>query len=369
MTGKKTLLIFSLLSLQIFVSFFIWAALIDKIATTKIITNTYISGVAVQGLTYEQAKQALQKRYPHPFDRTIFLTAGGNQLAVNLKEIGAEYLYLEALAGSFGRPREKSGLAGLNQTLKELIRGPRINLPVRVNEDLLAEKINELNRMYFKEPVNAVLNWQDGRPVVTPEEYGKAIDIKGTLAKFSELKVPLPDQFEAVVSVIKPAVQAKELAEFKYVLGAYETIYAPNELARAHNIKTAAAAIDNTIIRPGQVFSFNETVGERTKENGYQKAPVIKASRMEIDYGGGICQVSTTLYNAALMAGLEIIERHPHARAVPYVQRGMDAAVANNTLDLKLKNNLSASVYLSCRAENGRLSVKILGKIPPRKIK
>lgn len=122
-------------------------------------------------------------------------------------------------------------------------------------------------------------------------------------------------------------------------LASFTTKFSKYSKQRNNNIALAARSIDQTIVQPGETFSYNETLGPTTKQNGYQKARIFVAGKEEKGYGGGVCQVSSTLYNAALIAGLEITERHPHSRAVHYVEEGKDAATSYGSIDLKFINN------------------------------
>jgi len=115
---------------------------------------------------------------------------------------------------------------------------------------------------------------------------------------------------------------------------------------RIENIKLASSAINGLKITPGESFSFNETVGERTEERGYKKAPIIIYEEREYDYGGGVCQMSTTLYQAAKKAGLEIEEHHTHKKEVNYSAKGEDSAVDYGVLDLKFKNNTESEIVI-----------------------
>jgi vancomycin resistance protein YoaR len=118
----------------------------------------------------------------------------------------------------------------------------------------------------------------------------------------------------------------------------YTTTLYNKEENRVHNIETAAEKLNKTIVRPGEVFSFNETIGERTKDRGFKKASIIVDGEKKTGTGGGVCQISSTLYNAALLADMKILERHEHSRKVPYVPEGKDAAVVYGSKDFKFKN-------------------------------
>src|SRR5262249_20980060 len=116
-------------------------------------------------------------------------------------------------------------------------------------------------------------------------------------------------------------------AEVRARISSFSTSFHLGEKGRSHNIRLAASTLNGKEIKAGQTFSFNQTLGERTPEAGYQKAPYLEGGdKVEVN-GGGICLVSSVLYNAALLGGLEIVERHPHSRIVPYLPAGQDATV------------------------------------------
>lgn len=142
----------------------------------------------------------------------------------------------------------------------------------------------------------------------------------------------------------------------------YTNIYDKSE-NRMNNLKIAANNLNNTIIKSGETFSFNETMGPSTKEKGYKEAKIFDADgNVIMGYGGGICQISSTLYNAALELNLEIIERHSHSKKVQYVEDGKDAAISYNRLDLKFKNTLNYDILIECKVDNNKVYIKILEK-------
>jgi vancomycin resistance protein YoaR len=149
------------------------------------------------------------------------------------------------------------------------------------------------------------------------------------------------------------------------VLGRFETSYAHDEAhkGRAFNVELAAQAFDGKALAPGQVLSFNDTVGERTAAFGYAKATVIRDGMLAEGTGGGACQVASTLHTAALLAGLEIVARTPHSRASAYIRMGFDATVAASAgpgapaIDLKLRNTFAVTVTVRSKAAKGNLEI------------
>ncbi len=149
-------------------------------------------------------------------------------------------------------------------------------------------------------------------------------------------------------------------------LAAFTTSLARRTASQRHNAILAARALDGAKVPPGGTFSYNRCVGNWTAEAGYRKAPVSNEGVLVRAVGGGVCQVSTALYNAALLADLPIVERHPHAVAPTYVPPGRDAAVAFDTLDLRFRNPGPHPIAIRCRITRDYLTVALMGKHPPK---
>ena len=176
----------------------------------------------------------------------------------------------------------------------------------------------------------------------------------GTLTLPASTPIPLSTPGASTAITPEPTItkNPNEISSFA------TTIYDKNE-NRVNNIKIAAEELDKTVIEPGEVFSFNETVGRRSKEKGYEEAPIFVDGEKSKGVGGGVCQVSTTLYNAALEADLEIIERHRHSREVSYVEEGKDAAVVYNSKDLRFKNTKDYPIEIRISVSEDEIHVTI----------
>lgn len=163
--------------------------------------------------------------------------------------------------------------------------------------------------------------------------------------------------FVAAVSVASPAPgdflgqQAQE-SSFPVELGSFSTTLLGSLAARTHNIRLAVTALDSAVLEPGAELSFNQHVGPRTLERGYQMAPVILREQRQLQLGGGICQVASTMFSAALIAGLTPVERWRHSSPVDYIAVGEDATIAWGYKDLKLRNDSGQTL---------RLRVEIVG--------
>lgn len=208
-------------------------------------------------------------------------------------------------------------------------------------------------------PVNAQI---DKTGKIVSEQIGYMLDKSSFSKKFyeyyygneaAELKVPLHPVHPKVDSEILSHIRVQRI-------GQYVTYFNRRNKQRSHNITLATEAINNHVVFPGETFSFNEVVGKRTRERGYLSAPVIVRGELSEDIGGGICQVSSTLYNAVDHAGLNIVQRYSHSRRVPYVPRGRDATVSWYGPDFVFKNDLNQPILIQAKIYGGSMIVYIL---------
>lgn len=148
------------------------------------------------------------------------------------------------------------------------------------------------------------------------------------------------------------------------VVAAYTTNLRGRTAAQVHNVRLALRALDGTYLQPGDEFSFNRTVGSWSGDRGYVKAPVSYNGDLVPSWGGGVCQASSTLYNAALLAGLEILERHRHQFPPRYVPPGQDAAVAHHNIDLRFRNPYEWPLRIEAQIEGDRVACRVLSPRP-----
>lgn len=242
-----------------------------------------------------------------------------------------------------------------------------IAYPVKIeyNPESIKEMIKEWDANLATEYINARLEIDKQKGlIVIPGSPGTRVDVDLTLKelpqefnlnqKSTEIRVPI------VIQEKHPIINASDLQNMGE-LASFTTWYNVHEVDRSHNLKKAADSINGTVIAPGDVFSFNNVVGPRTYETGYRDAMIIIGGIFEPGLGGGICQVSSTLYNAALLAGLDIVERHNHALAVAYIPLGRDATVAYGLQDFKFRNNTNYPIYIRANAVSGNLTINIYG--------
>ncbi|WP_210366512.1 VanW family protein [Bacillus sp. REN3] len=232
---------------------------------------------------------------------------------------------------------------------------PFLDFPV-MNHRLLDSMVEKLALEVKKEPVNAML---DERGNIIPEVVGYVIDkpeLKKSLASAffehgpTELRIPTIPVYPKVDSEVIANISTK-------LIGHYITFYNSGNKERSHNIDLATEAINNYVLFPGETFSFNEVVGKRTASKGYKPAPVIVRGELSEGIGGGICQVSSTLFNAADRSGMKIVERYSHSKQVPYVPPGRDATVSWQGPDFSFKNIYNQPILIRAKSFHGQMVV------------
>lgn len=232
-------------------------------------------------------------------------------------------------------------------------------------------EVQKIAKNIEKEPKNAeikVLNNQCLYSIVS-EENGVKLNknILYSMILYNKLN-KIEENVSIYTSVVNPELTESKIKDIFVKRGEFETNFKSSSEDRKTNIKKATQSIDGKVLLPGEVFSFNECTGERGEKEGYKRANIINNGQFVESYGGGVCQVSTTLYNACLRAGLEIVEVNPHSLAVSYVNPGFDAMVNMGVSDLKIKNNTNNNILITGSSLNDICRFVIYGERYPYKI-
>ena len=200
--------------------------------------------------------------------------------------------------------------------------------------------------------------------VFVSEVPGKGIDQPALIDAILQADPLSGDTIQIPITVLEPAT-TREMLEGKYTKRGpgYTTSFSDSTKNRKYNIRFGADKINGTILKPGEVFSANDTLGKRTRKNGWKNAGAYEGGEVVQQAGGGVCQLSSTLYNAVLYADLEIVERRNHSMPVHYVSRGRDATInsVGNIIDFKFRNNTSGDIIILAYTEGNNLHMEIYG--------
>ncbi|HHD92378.1 MAG TPA: hypothetical protein ENL06_02005 [Candidatus Portnoybacteria bacterium] len=247
---------------------------------------------------------------------------------------------------------------------------PQLSFNRKKIENYLIKLSSEINQA----PINAQVNFENGKvKVFHLARWGKEVDIQKSIFEIENGLEQQQKRIRLVINPIKPLIvnnQDIEKLGIKDLLAVGESSFSGSPLNRIHNIKIGASKVSGLLIKPNEEFSFNQILGGVTKENGYLPELVIKNHQVIPELGGGLCQVSTTVFRAAVRAGLIITERQPHAFPVVYYNpQGFDATVYNNSPDLKFVNNTPNYLLIQTKIKNNHLYVYLYGTNDDREVK
>ncbi len=234
------------------------------------------------------------------------------------------------------------------------------------SEEAPTPGVDSIYNEIFSEPKDASYEIKDGKLIITPEIVGRNIDKEEIKSQID--KITSGGAITLKVQTTMPEITEKSINEslFGYSLGQYSSSYATSTKNRADNVELAARKINGYILMPGEEFSYNKVVGRRTTENGFKEAPVFANGDTVQGLGGGVCQVSSTLYSAVLYADLQVLERKSHSMTVSYVPKGQDATVSYGSIDFRFKNNTKNPIKISVTTGGKKVNVSILGAKPEK---
>ncbi len=339
-------------------------------------------GVKIDGIDFSNKKETdvnnyfLQKNN-EASDAAFVFSYQDKSATVSAREIdfGYDEDLLTAQALSIGR--SKDPITNLSLIFQSYTMGINLSSSYKFSEDKLYKKLDSLIEEINEKPTEAVFNFENGRVTefkassdgqeVNKEELNKQIISKAKMiSNYSAQKIvtiPIP------VKILKPNLTTDKVNEMgiKELIGTGTSTFKGSIENRIYNINLAATRLNGVLIPPGEVFSFNNTIGDVSSLTGYKQAYVIQNGRTVLGDGGGVCQVSTTFFRALLNAGLPITERNQHAYRVSYYEQdsapGVDAAIYTPNIDLKFKNDTGHHILVQTVIDNSeqRLTFMLYG--------
>lgn len=329
----------------------------------RIYKNIYIENIDVSGLTKEEAINKIEK-YIYEKDK-IKLKYRDRIYNLNLKDIDLNY-NINSIVDEALELDKKSNLIDNVKSKLKLSFGEKSNfiLKVRYDEEKLNSYIGNISKDINTNPVNSTIsiNEDTNEFILTKEKIGTYVD-KEKLLNIINNKINTREYFIEDIPVynINPKYNFKKLSNIDSVLGIYETKFNPKNYNRVENIKLAADKINNIIVDSKEQFSFNKIIGARSLKRGFKEAPIIINGEMKEGIGGGICQVSSTVYNAALYSGLEILQTRNHSIPSGYISKGRDATVSYGNIDLIFRNNYDYPILIKNFIKEDKLISVVYG--------
>ena len=321
-----------------------------------VLPGTVVRGLNLGGMTVSRAQAALEESLRWA-GRKVTFTGNGRSLEASFeRDLGVT-------------PDFAATVRGCRRPLWLLSRR-ECPLVLSADQKKLASFATELSVLFDQEGRDARLGLAPGdKVVVVPEKTGRTLDFaafEGMFLGDGRLSYRIPETIELPFTETAPRVFARDLERFLPLekVAEFATYYAEGN-DRSFNIGLACVPLSEVTIGPGETFSFNNVVGARTAECGYRKAPTFVGEETVDDFGGGVCQVSTTVYVSMLKAGFSVGERYCHTKPVDYVPMGLDATVTYDYLDLKMTNTADVPCLLRVTAKGGQLRADIYGKPSP----
>ncbi len=334
----------------------------------RICRGVTVGGYDVGGMTMPEAGAHLRAQMSKCETAPISLRLGDETWRVSPEEIGTVVDIEAALRAAYSIGRSGRLYARLVQRRQAAREGVEIPLVVSVDEQRLRDLVFALANVVQVQPVDArIVITDEDEVIIEPSSEGRQLDVDGLISRLRSTTLARGTrEIDLPVERVLPAVLTSELQArgIARLLGQYTTKFKASNVKRSENIRLGAAMIDGTIIAPGDVFSFNEVVGPRTPERGFLEADIIVNAELVPGIGGGICQVSTTLYNAALLSDLQVVSRINHSLPISYVPLGRDATVSYGAIDLKIKNNTDHHVLLKASVDKDTITFKVFGDLP-----
>ena len=359
MIGDKTFNKFIYLSIIIIIAFST-VGIAPVYKDKKIHKNITIENISVGKLTKEEAVNILEKTYPLD---NFNINYNNESWTIKPEDIELSFHIEERVDEALNYTRSKSIWNNIKRKGKLNINKPyNIKIKATYNEVKLSKQLEKIYEKVNVEAVDATFYVEPSGEIKRSEsKEGRDVDISKlkddiynmiNKKKIKDINLP--------VLTLYPKTSTKQVKSINSILGQFSTSF-NDSTSRGSNIHVAGESTSDVLLMPGETFSYNKKTGARNWVNGYQSAPIIVGGKVVNGEGGGVCQVSTTIYNAALLSGLTIDEVHNHSLPSRYAPRGRDATVSYGYTDLKFTNPYTHPVYIKNIVGNGAITSKIYG--------
>lgn len=310
----------------------------------------YVGDIDLSGLTYNQAVEKINKYVNDFSDGEIVLESiDGNSVNVTAKDLGISWndsgILEEAL--SLGK---KGNLVQKYKERKDIQNEKKVyDLKLIYDTSAIRAIVEEQGTLYNIESKDGSISRENGSFKIIPGEAGRVIDVESSVKEIEKnLEDYRGEKKVIALNVIEddPYGKASDLEKIKDVIGTFTTSFSSSGSERSGNVRNGTNLVNGTLLLPGEQFSMYKTVSPFTEENGYYMAGSYLNGMVVESLGGGICQVSSTLYNAVIRAELQVDERYNHSMIVTYVKMSSDAAISGTSKDFKFTNNLDYPIYI-----------------------
>ncbi len=327
----------------------------------KIHKNIYVRDLDLSNLTKEEAINIINDEI---YNRdSFYLNLNDKQYVFSKKNIDVDYGVKKLVDKAYEIGRDEDIVSNLKKK-NDLSMGKKVKLDYEItyNDEKLNNYLDDLNNNIKSKPINATIKIKNQDISITKDKQGYELDKK----KLKDLVVNKIENIENTneimpIKYIKPIYSYDELSKINTVLGSFETNFNVNNYNRSENIRLTANATSDILLNKGEIFSFNSIVKNADLEKSLKEAPVIVNGKQEKGIGGGMCQVSSTMYNAALYSGMKIINVRNHSIPSPYIEMGRDATVSLGCIDFRFTNTFDTPVFIHNNIIDNKMICTIYG--------
>ncbi|SHH28555.1 VanW family protein [Tepidibacter thalassicus] len=334
--------------------------------TDKIYENVFVEDINAGNLSKQEAVDLLNSNYQV---ENINLISKDQKFELNLKDIDFKFNVDEAVDRAYDVGRSENFLNNIVKIMS-LRNGKKefIKLESQYDEKKLDDFLANIESNINKEPKNATIIIKNKMINITREEDGYAVDV-GKLKETILSQIQSNDYKDILIPIKEIHAQIKHeyLSKIDTLLGEFSTKFNLGNKNRTENIKLVSKKLNGIILNPQEEFSFNTLTGKRGLAQGFKMAPVIVQGQLKEGVAGGVCQVSSTLYNAALYSGVTITDRRNHTIPSSYVEKGRDATVVYGSVDFKFKNNYENPIYIENIVVGNKMISRIYGNSTDKK--
>lgn len=355
--------------------FFAVAAVILLVAAAfLVLANIYAGDTIRKGISIEQtdvswmSAQDAEMLVSHNIMRQygadkVALVYGNRTWDVPLEDIDYSYMVENAVQQAYYIGRGGSIFQQVINSILLTRNGQHLDVEETYDRYKLKAILEKIKKECDSTGKNAEISYNNGKITFKRDRPFRNLDIDRNMELIeNQLMRRKFDNIELLVEERQAKITYDELKVINGIVSNYSTQFNRGDINRTDNIKLACSRINNKLLMPGDVFSMNSALGPRTHANGYKEAPIIFKNELVPGTGGGVCQVSSTLYNTVLLAGLDVIEREQHSLTLSYISPGRDATITEDSIDFRFVNNLDYPVYLQASVSGNRLNISMLGK-------
>lgn len=336
---------------------------------SKIPYGVTIGDVDISGLTKQEAYDKVNDYIKTYMVKEVKLVTDGNPVNVTIEELGYYWENTEVITEAADFCKEGNVIERYKKSKDIEKDGVKYEFEMNVNDEVMTNTINEKCGQYNIPHINAQLKRENGSFTVSKEKSGKLIDVEKNVSDIHnyimnewDKETTFTKELEMVVDY--PIATVEDCEKVKDLLGSYTTTFSTGSSNRLRNMnmENGVNLLNGITICQGETISVNSYLEPWTESNGWYPAGTYVNGRVENSLGGGICQVSTTLYGAVLDAEIEVVERYAHSMSVGYVPLSMDAALAGTWKDLKIRNNTDTPIYIEAiYSSTGKITFNIYG--------